>query len=146
MQFCLVHCFIIQLLIFLFLRQMNMWVSCIHLLLTVVNCSRWKLSWCTFYLFVFAESEPDGIISALAGWIVFGVIAKNVKLDYLIYRVRKQWYWICTGNYVYVQLNLSLYYDTLCTLQYLKVKVTSLLAIGGRKPHLCAFSYLFLFF
>jgi hypothetical protein len=45
-----------------------------------------------FYPSVFAESEPDGIISALAGWIVFGVIAKNVKLDYLIYRVRKQWY------------------------------------------------------
>jgi hypothetical protein len=45
-----------------------------------------------FYLSIFAECEPLGIISALAWRIMYGVIAKNVKLDSLVSRIRKQFY------------------------------------------------------
>jgi hypothetical protein len=45
-----------------------------------------------FYLSIFAEFEPHGIISALAWRIMYEVIAKTVKLESLVSRIRKQCY------------------------------------------------------
>jgi hypothetical protein len=76
-----------------------------------------------FYLSIFAEFEPHGIISALAWRIMYEVIAKTVKLESLVSRIRKQCYLnlhrqqcLCTVKQTY--LWTMIHYALCCNLKF----------------------------